>query len=385
MKKLLLILAALFSATVILSAADDFVIIRMVRHGQPGVKGTEFTPEMKAGWIRLGLTPLGIRQAQITGEYLKKEGRTYTVIASPQERASETANIICSILKTTFTLDKDLREVGNPIRETLPELRKRFKNIDPKENMLLTEEQAKGFKESNKVMGERGKTLIMKLVKSGRKGPFLLVSHGGFMNATTFTLTGKRSAPWNCGMIELKVNKEGKAVLVKAAYPEVLSCDLITDNQTTFFNNPWYGKFSPHKGKRPEDVKFVAREFENLAAKKNSSWKKSRAKKATLICKENSVSLKAAKEAFSISSPLYPVSLAGKYVITIKAKGKGTGVMYVSGAGSKCKKEIPLTAEEKEYTLEAGAHKKYGFHQINFTAKPESYFTITSFKMTPVK
>ncbi|MBR2906086.1 MAG: hypothetical protein IKC08_09330, partial [Lentisphaeria bacterium] len=64
MKKLLLILAALFSATVILSAADDFVIIRMVRHGQPGVKGTEFTPEMKAGWIRLGLTPLGIRQAQ---------------------------------------------------------------------------------------------------------------------------------------------------------------------------------------------------------------------------------------------------------------------------------------------------------------------------------
>ena len=73
MKKLFLILAVLFSATVFLSAADDFIIIRMVRHGQPGVGGTLFTPEMKSSWIRLGLTPLGIRQAQITGEFLKKE------------------------------------------------------------------------------------------------------------------------------------------------------------------------------------------------------------------------------------------------------------------------------------------------------------------------
>ena len=385
MKKLFLILAVLFSATVFLSAADDFIIIRMVRHGQPGVGGTLFTPEMKSSWIRLGLTPLGIRQAQITGEYLKKEGRNYTVIASPQERASETADIICSILGTTFTLDKDLREVGNAIKETLPELRKRFRNIDPKENMALSAEQAKGFKESTAQMGVRGRNLIAKLIKSGNKGPYLLVSHGGFMNATAIALTGKRSTPWNCGMLEFKVSKDGKGTLVKAAYPEVFSSDLITDNQNTFFNNPWYAKFAPHKGKRPSDVKFLEREFENLATKKHSSWRKSKAKKSALVCKEKSVSIRAAKEAFSIYSPLYPVTLTGKYVISIKAKGKGTGVMYVSKAGSKCKLEIPLTAEEKEYTLKAGPHKHHKFHQIWFTAKPESSFTITSFRITPEK
>ena len=383
MKKLFLILAGLFSATVILSAADEGIIIRMVRHGQPGVRGTEFTPEMKKNWIRLGLTPLGIRQAQITGEYLKKEGRKYTVIASPQERASETADIICKILGTTFTLDKDLREVGNPIRETLPELRKRFKNIDAKENMKLTPEQAKGFKESVTQMGVRGKNLIAKLMKSGNKGPYLFVSHGAFMNATCFALTGIRSAPWNCGMIEIKVNKDGKGTLVKAAYPEVFTTDLITDNQTTFAKNPWYGKFAPHKGKRPDNIEIISKEFQLLLENGNSMWRKSRGLRTS--CKDKTFTLKCTKKEGSVTSPLYPVAIAGKYMIILKAKGKGTGSMRVRGAPDPDKVKFTLTDKEQEFTLKISPHKKYRTNQIIITADKGTELTLTSFKILPVK
>ena len=120
MKKYRFLLVLILFSGMGLFSEEDFVIFRLVRHGQPGMRGTVFTPEQKAAWIGLGLTPLGVKQAQMTGEFLKKEGRNYKVIASPQERASETADIICGILGTTFTLDKDLREVGNAIRETLP-------------------------------------------------------------------------------------------------------------------------------------------------------------------------------------------------------------------------------------------------------------------------
>lgn len=370
---------------ILLFAAEDFVIIRMVRHGQPGMRGLDFTPEMKKSWIGLGLTKTGIKQSRITGEFLKKEGRKYIVVASPQERAAETANIICGVLGTTFTLDKDLREIGNPIRETLERLRGRFKNIDPKENMLLTPEQAKGFKESGKATGLRGKKVIMKLVNSGKKGPFLLVAHGSFMNNTVREFTGKRIGPWNCGMIELKVWKNGKGELVKGAFPEVLSADLITDNQTLFHKAPWYGKFLAYKAKRPADIKFVEKEFECFRAKQNSSWRKGRGKGAHVVQNGKIVSIWTAKVPFSISSPAYPVSIIGKYAVTIKATGKGTGVMSVNGGGSKCKTVITLTPEEKEYTLHTGPHKHYKTHQIVFTARPESKFTITSFKITQLK
>ena len=386
MKKYRFLLALILFSGIALHAEEDFVIFRLVRHGQPGMRGTVFTPEQKAAWIGLGLTPLGVKQAQLTGEFLKKEGRNYKVIASPQERASETADIICGILGTTFTLDKDLREVGNAIRETLPKLRGRFKHIDPKENMTLTEEQAKGFKESVKDMGLRGKGVIMKLVQSGEKGPFLLVSHGAFMNATIFTLTGKRAAPWNCGMTELKVFKDGKAQIVKAAFPEVLPADMITDNLSTFSNDPWHAKFLPCKAERPKDLSFLNREFEFLREKKNSSWKRS--KSCRLSTKEGLVTLKGAassKEAATLTSPRFPADLAGKYTVVIEAKGSGKGFIRVQGGGSHCKTAMELTPEKKEYTLEAAPHKTYKIHQIIFGVEPSGTLSISSFKILPQK
>ena len=96
-------LAFLVCCALSLGAQDNgYLRVRMVRHGQPGVAGTDFTPADKAAWTILGLTPLGRKQAETTGAFLKQEGvKWHRVIASPQERAAETADIICSFLDTT--------------------------------------------------------------------------------------------------------------------------------------------------------------------------------------------------------------------------------------------------------------------------------------------
>ena len=128
-KKFFLTGIFLFSCMFLYAQSGKPLTVRFVRHGQPGVRGTEFSQADKKAWISpLGLTPLGREQARLTGEFLKKEGIDWQlVIASPLERASETANIICGILGKKYYLEPDVRELRNPIRyETLPALRKRF-------------------------------------------------------------------------------------------------------------------------------------------------------------------------------------------------------------------------------------------------------------------
>ena len=219
LKKMVLLLVLL---SAMLPAQEKPLIIRMVRHGQPGVGGTDFTPEQKKAWIRLGLTPLGRSQAETTGKYLKKEGVQWSqVIASPQERASETADIICGIIGKTFTLEPNLREIGNPIPEPLDGLRRRFKNLAPDAVLDLTPQQRKGFKETGKQQGERGKKYIMSLFQKKAKGPILLVTHGNFMYTTIQEMTGKYANPWNCGMSELKVWPDGRAELVKGSLQDI--------------------------------------------------------------------------------------------------------------------------------------------------------------------
>ena len=53
---------------------------------------------------------------------------------------------------STYTLEPNLREVGNPIAEKLPDLRKSFKHINSKETLELSPEERKGFKENNELV-----------------------------------------------------------------------------------------------------------------------------------------------------------------------------------------------------------------------------------------
>ena len=359
------ILSALFLlAAILLPAQDQPLVVRMVRHGQPGVKKTDSTAAgKKKNWMAMGLTPLGCKQAEITGQFLKKEGVQWSrVIASPQMRASETADIICGILGKTFTLEPRLREVGNPIPETLPVLRERFKNLAPDAVLNLTEQQRKHFTENNKQQGERGRDFIMSLFKTREKGPVLLVTHGNFMYTTTREMTkmkGKRRAdPWNCGMVELKVWPDGRTELIKAEYPEVLPADLITDNGDDLHTNPWRYKFDPYPASRPDPVEFMNQEFGKFARGEKSSWRLGRRIPARAVrVKDGSVTLIAGKKTVSLAAPRIPLT-RGTYLFRIKASGKGTGI---------CRS---LT---RPYKLEFQLDENIQEHELAFSAKEGDY------------
>ncbi len=386
MLKMKFIAAAVLLTAALLQAQDPALVIRFVRHGQPGVKGTDFTPADKAAWITLGLTPLGRKQAETTGQFLKKENIPWKkVMASPQERAAETANIICGILGKTYTFDLDLREVGNAVQEPLPGLRKRFKQLDPEEKMEATPAQRRGFKEDNKACGQRGRRLIMKLIRGKTEGPVLLVSHGHFMYCTILEMTGKSVRPWNCGMAELKVWPDGKAELVREAYPEVMGPDLITDNFTYFRKNPWYLKFRPHPGPRPETLDFVNTEFRLLLDGKNSAWREIRRRNGkTILDAGKGITFKSAKQTFGYSSPAFPLMAGKEYRIAVKASGKGTGTIRL--AGSPYQKKLELTPEVRGYELAFTLKgKTVPFYTIYLEAAPASEMAVTDFSFAPVQ
>ena len=376
LKKMVLLLVLL---SAMLPAQEKPLIIRMVRHGQPGVGGTDFTPEQKKAWIRLGLTPLGRSQADTTGKYLKKEGVKWDqVIASPQERASETADIICGIIGKTFTLEPNLREIGNPIPEPLDGLRRRFKNLAPDAVLDLTPQQRKGFKETGKQQGERGKKFIMSLFQKKAKGPILLVTHGNFMYTTIQEMTGKYANPWNCGMSELKVWPDGKAELVKATYPEVLAPDQITCNQTYFKTNPWFVKFIPYQGPRPEPIQLINAEFQKLLKGEKSSWNRYRriSQKQAFI-QDGKMMIRSRKNTAGFISPRIPLKTGQKYRCVVKACGKGTGVCHF--VRRSCKMEMKLDEKVRDYELKFVAEKGKTYYQAALEAAPGNEMTVVGF------
>jgi hypothetical protein len=91
------------------------------------------------------------------------------------------------------------------------------------------------------------------------------------------------------------------------------------------------------------------------------------------------------KKEGSVTSPLYPVAIAGKYTLILKAKGKGTGCMRVRGAPDPDKVKFTLTEKEQEFTLKISPHKRYSTNQIIITADKGSELTLVSFRIVPVK
>ena len=369
------LLAAMF-----LSAAEKPQVVRLVRHGQPGVEGSDFTPADRKAWISLGLTPLGRKQAELTGQYLKKENVQWKkVIASPQERAAETADIICGCIGKTYTLEPNLREIGNAIPETLSALRRRFKNIDPEAVLELTPQQRRRFKENNTQQGIRGQKVIMDLLSKKIRGPVLLVTHGNFIYATVYKMTGKKVSPWNCGMAELKVWPDGKAELVKAAYPEIFTLETLTSNQFRFHMNPWSLTFLPYPAKRPEDPLTVFNgEFQNFLAGKISSWRRSG---GTLVknvsIQDGKIVIRSQKSPQGLFSPTVPLVPGGNYRCVIRAQGKGAIVCsfqsYPYGP-HKQKMDLDVELRDHEFKFNTRMGEKIFFSRIEI--EPNSECTI---------
>ncbi len=203
------------------------------------------------------------------------------------------------------------------------------------------------------------------------------------MFCTILEMTGKTVRPWNCGMAELKVWPDGKAELVKAAYPEVLGPDLITDNLTCFRKNPWYIKFLPYPGPRPDTPDFVNDEFRLLLEGKNSSWRELRRRNGKITLeKGKGITFRSAKLAAGYFSPRFPVKPGTEYRIGIKTSGRGTGLIRLS----KYSRKFALTPESGEYELKFTPQGKAAlFCEIHLEAAPGSEMTVTDLKLSPVK
>ena len=365
----------------VLAQDEGFLRVRLVRHGQPGVAGTDFTPADKAAWTVLGLTPLGRKQAETTGAFLKQEGvKWHQVIASPQERAAETADIICSFLDTTYTLEPNLREVGNAISEEIPELRKRFKHLAPSENQELSPQVRKGFKEDNEHCGSRGKEFILELLKKGENGPVLLVTHGHFMRCTIEVMTGKVVRPWNCGMAELKVWSDGRTELVREAFPEVLPPELITCNYNFLHKDPWFIKFMPYPTPRPEAIPLLNHEFQEFVNGRRSSWRHLRPTTLEQVKRGGGqLILTGGKKTSVVISPRFPLAMDTEYVCTLKVHGKGKAACRL--VGNSAHLELELTPETKSYELKFSAKTEGTFVSIRLDTLPESELVLTSFTL----
>lgn len=79
----------------------------LIRHGY-----SEFNHLKKfAGQLDVALTPLGVRQAEITGEYILKNYQIDAVYASDLSRAIDTAKPVANALGLPVHTDKRLREL----------------------------------------------------------------------------------------------------------------------------------------------------------------------------------------------------------------------------------------------------------------------------------
>lgn len=210
-------------------------------------------------------------------------------------------------------------------------------------------------------------------------------SNGHFMTTTIREMTGKSFSPWNCGMAELKVWPDGKAELVKAAYPEVLSADLVTSNRVFFLDDPWHFKFLPHPGPRPDAVDLLNREFRNLIGGQRSSWNRKRGTPAKLVeAGSGKLSHQGGKIPSEVVSPRVPLKSGMKYRLVVTASGNGSGSIRL--AKSPWQKKIELSPENKEYELEFSVTGIIApRYEIQLEAAPGSKMTVSGLTFSPVQ
>ena len=370
----------LFLGLVLLGEGEP-LRIRMVRHAQPGMWNTVYAPEDKASWISLGLTPTGRKQADLTGEWLKKEGIPWeTIIASPQERASETANRICDILGKTFTIDPQLREIGNPIPETLEELHARFSHLDSNAVLELTPEQRKQFKETPDEQGMRGKTFILKLLENKVKGPVLLVAHGSFIGTTLKEMVGKKLSLWHSGMAEILLYPDGHAELTHDAFPDILPPELLTHNFKHFTLEPWCHTFLPYRGPRPNDLSFIRTGFVNLLKGRITSWISRGAK---MSVDDGKLCLRTSKAEATLESPDFPLRPDQEY--HIKLHISGTGAIALALRFTNIKQTIQLEEQMQEIDFSFKSPSAKRCYALRITLTPPCTFAMSDFDISPIE
>jgi 2,3-bisphosphoglycerate-dependent phosphoglycerate mutase len=166
---------------------SSYIKITFMRHGrsraddEKRVEGRYDSP----------LTEVGRSQAEIRAKELKSEGIDFDVIiASSLVRASETAEIIGGILGVEVQIDEDWMEIDNGPVAGLPreEALKRYPLPDfqnPFDPLVVSANAG----ESAWALHCRAVRALEKVIRRG-PGQYLVISHGGILNAALGCVVG---------------------------------------------------------------------------------------------------------------------------------------------------------------------------------------------------
>ncbi len=181
----------------------------LVRHGEPEhhVKG------WTGGWTNTSLTELGQKQAQLTGHQLKDLINDCPVglYSSDLDRATQTAQIIGSILAVNPIIDEALRDLNWGIAKDMPldEARKlELEKTEPLVDWVPFPEA-----ESWRMLHQRLVPFLEKIHR-GRFETVLLVSHANVIEECIFwwlefSIEKRREISFNtalCSLSHLKLN-----------------------------------------------------------------------------------------------------------------------------------------------------------------------------------
>jgi 2,3-bisphosphoglycerate-dependent phosphoglycerate mutase len=145
------------------------------------------------------LTDTGKSQAQARAEdFLRREFQFDKIIASTLIRARETAEIIGNALSVSVETDPDWMEFNNGPLAGLPfdVAEERY----PTPSFRNPYEPFHGTGESDWEFHRRGAQAIETVVRKGI-GSYLVVSHGGILNATLRTILGSPPFTWRQGAV----------------------------------------------------------------------------------------------------------------------------------------------------------------------------------------
>lgn len=158
--------------------------ITLLRHGESEGNSTG----VLQGQSDYPLTASGSEQAQRLVNYWKSQGIQFDlIISSPLLRASQTAEIIANILKTSIEYDPDWKErhFGNLQDTSLQDLERRIPPVD----YFHPYEPVGGSGESQLDLFLRAGQALQKILRRPQ-GSYLVVSHGGILNKAIYVIMG---------------------------------------------------------------------------------------------------------------------------------------------------------------------------------------------------
>lgn len=166
---------------------QDTIEIMFMRHGRSRADDEK----VHEGRYDAPLTDVGRAQAERRATELKASGITFdAIVASPLKRAHETAGIIGSALNMGVDLDEDWMETDNGPLAGLPfQVAIRTYPIPGFHNPFQPFVVSAGEGESTWSLHSRAARALERVIRRGR-GSYLVVAHGGILNAAMGCIVG---------------------------------------------------------------------------------------------------------------------------------------------------------------------------------------------------